>query len=438
MIVLSTLYCYSGAQFHTFQLLRVGCPCQMWSNSSFVVTWSRGYCLGNIPRLLVSLLCWPILFGLALLPPPQQHHLPTLANMVYQRGNTGGQWLRGQGMGGGNAGRGSRRGGAGRGGAGRGDAGQGDAGRGRGGGVPFNAPTGPAADRGRHQSSSAAPSSSFVPSSSPAEGGQRPMAPPSQYKAPQGNYTDQTAVGHVGLGPKWTDCLRCNKPRGASHPEFRNCQDLCGFCHLPGHKGEPCGLLYCSDKWWSEHYGQTPPNVQRRPSEVQRQRLAAIDPYFANFPAEIHPQGKKRGFGETLDDVEIVKIRAAEEFLRKERNEAMVLANAEKSQRMLAEKQMEEMQKLIDEQDAKIRGLEQEMAAREDAVARREALLAQERSDMKEEIWRAISDIFDRDNTVTEPAAPATVQDNDDRDTEAKTDLAGAKIKEEKQSPERD
>jgi hypothetical protein len=368
-------------------------------------------------------------------------------------------------MGGGNAGRGSRRGGAGRGDAGRGDAGQGDAGRGRGGGVPFNAPTGPAADRGRHQSSSAAPSSSFVPSSSPAEGGQRPMAPPSQYKAPQGNYTDQTAVGHVGLGPKWTDCLRCNKPRGASHPEFRNCQDLCGFCHLPGHKGEPCGLLYCSERWWSEHYGQTPPNVQRRPSEVQRQRLAAIDPYFANFPAEIHPQGKKRGFGETLDNVEIVKFRAAQEFLTKQRNEAMVLANVEKSQRMLAqmeaadlkkgklsaekgkldaemkalglEKQMEKMQKLIDDQDAKIRGFDQEIAAREDAVAQREALLAQERSDMQGEISRAIN-ILQRVNTVTEPAAPATVQDNNDRDAEAKTELAGTKIKKEKQSPERD
>jgi hypothetical protein len=121
-----------------------------------------------------------------------------------------------------------------------------------------------------------------------------------------------------------------------------------------------------------------------------------------------------------------------------------VRENAEKSQRMLAEmeiadlkKRMGNMQKLIDDQDAKIRGLEQEIAAGEDADARREALLAQERSDMNGEISRAIN-ILQRVNTVTEPAAPATVQDNNDRDAEAKTDLAGAKIKKEKQSPERD
>jgi hypothetical protein len=85
--------------------------------------------------------------------------------------------------------------------------------------------------------------SNAAPSSSPTSVSQKQLAPPDQYKAPQGTYTDQSVIDSVGISPKWSHCLRCGKPKGTSHPAFGDCQDKCGFCHTLKHKDEPCNFL---------------------------------------------------------------------------------------------------------------------------------------------------------------------------------------------------
>jgi hypothetical protein len=234
-----------------------------------------------------------------------------------------------------------------------GNAGQGGDSAGRG-GEPQNMPTGPAAQwsrgagrggyaqgggyhagggrgyqRGGGQQGGGAIDnrSNPAPSSASANVSQRALAgPPSKFKPPVGNYTDQQNIGSVGAGPKWTNCLRCGKTRGISHPAFVDCGDVCGFCFTSEHKGEPCRLIYCSEKWWGEHFGHTPDNVQRRPSEAQREKRALLDPIFRDFPQPIRPQSKgvlKRNFDQIVDEVESAKHKAGEEVMKRQRDHAM-------------------------------------------------------------------------------------------------------------------
>jgi predicted unusual protein kinase regulating ubiquinone biosynthesis (AarF/ABC1/UbiB family) len=170
-----------------------------------------------------------------------------------------------------------------------------------------------------------------------------------------------------------------------------------------------------------------------------------MDPYFANFPASIHPQAKssasvqpqakglKRGFEEAQDATDVAKHRLAEEMLTKQRNEAMLKVNESRKKELAAEQaklsveqerlvaetrtteqavtirnltsQVEQLRRLKDERDAKVSGFDQEISTREDVVARRvasehQALFDKARSDLEEKMSRvikeSISNIFER------------------------------------------
>jgi hypothetical protein len=243
---------------------------------------------------------------------------------------------------------------------------------------------------------------------------QKPLAgPPSLFKPPAGDYIDQQNIGAVGAGPKWTHCLRCGKLKGLSHPAFRDCADDCGFCYTSEHQGEPCRLIYCSEKWWGEHLGHIPTNVQRRPSEVQRERLEVLDLFFRNFPQAILPQSKgalKRVFDDTLDEVEAAKYKAAEEVLRRQRDlakrevlearrkqldaerssmdaESVAMEYKESAEKW--KKQAEQFRQFKEERDQKLRGFDQEISSREKAMARREKAKYQSLLEQLQKEWQA-------------------------------------------------
>jgi hypothetical protein len=225
-----------------------------------------------------------------------------------------------------------------------------------------------------------------------------------------------------------------DNPRATAILDFRDCEEDCGFCGKPGHPGEPCHTIYCSEKWWAEHHGKAPANVQLRPSEQQRERLAAMDPFFRNFPSVILPMSKgpqgshqvphhqaphgvKRGFDEVQDEVEVAKNKAAEQMLKRQRDKAMNEVLEMKGKMLVAEQEALEAKKLyleykdaadkkqrqvdqlrqmraerdakIEQRDAQIQAFDQEISSREDAASRREEAKYRSLLETLQKEWRA-------------------------------------------------
>lgn len=83
--------------------------------------------------------------------------------------------------------------------------------------------------------------------------------------------------------------------------------------------------MYCSDRWWRERLGRDSVGVQRQPSEAQRERLAVIDPFFANFPRPLEAKdmqaeaNKKRSHADDMGEGdEMAKTRARVEVLMRQ------------------------------------------------------------------------------------------------------------------------
>jgi hypothetical protein len=129
-----------------------------------------------------------------------------------------------------------------------------------------------------------------------------------------------------------------------------------------------------------------PPNVQLRPSEVQRGRLVLQDKYFANFPPPIDPQHHAqltKRKAETLDEeIELGKLAVVEKVYKERNAEQEKQIRALKKAKLESEDTIEEAQKTADrwrrkylqsteQKAAQNREFEEEICTREDAVKRR-------------------------------------------------------------------
>ncbi|KAI8941719.1 hypothetical protein NX059_002926 [Plenodomus lindquistii] len=273
-------------------------------------------------------------------------------------------------------------------------------------------------------------------------------------------YVDQAVLGSRGSRGQYQNCLRCGQPRGAAnHRDFVNCKKLCDCCgSATEHIGEACPRIYASTKWWTEHHGYVPENVQIRPTEAQRERLAKEDSWFETNPAPVKElmsavQSAKKRPAKDDDaamelEVELRASRAKEQYYKEllsqhkekvraaERTQQGELANAQHeltlARNLIASTgRVEEQLKLRDENKRLALALEQQqvqhahqierLEAERDALAQRVAEIPQELDSLREErdahwrgkidkIAKAVKSIYE-DERPNQGGAAAQVAD---------------------------
>ncbi|EOA82571.1 hypothetical protein ACJQWK_04965 [Exserohilum turcicum] len=179
---------------------------------------------------------------------------------------------------------------------------------------------------------------------------------PAKFKPPQGSYRDQSTLDGRGSMRKYSKCLRCGKFKGVGHPKFVDCREKCDVCDSNAHPGEVCTQIWASKRWWKDHHGYAPENVQLRPTPPQRAILAEKDPWFRDHPEPVEDMqedeepllSRKRGADDGLDEEIRQRMHEVEVQVYSERlGQADKLQAQYKAQVLQAQREVLDTQQLV-------------------------------------------------------------------------------------------